>query len=247
MTTQEHFLSKRQRYQLIALPQHFSEEEMVRDWTLSPSDTAEVEKYRKSFRLFIAIQLCAVRLYGRFLPHVQDLSPHIINYVGQQLGLPPSLAVEVPERKATYTDHRHNSMTYLGFQKFDAHAQAQLEAWIEQEARRGTLPDALFQQAENHLFDQRVLLPGPSVLERLIMHVCSHVHVELFATVFRRLSPALRQAIDQLLLVPDGEQHSAFYRLKEYPPAPSIASIQAYLQRYHTVAKTGIDACETPG
>jgi len=106
------------------------------------------------------------------------------------------------------------------------------------------LPDTLFQQVEQHLLDKRVLLPGPSVLERLIIHVCSQVHVELFETVFRRLSPALRQAIDQLLLVPDGEPHSAFYRLKEYPPAPSIASIQSYLQRYHTVAETGIDTLE---
>ena len=71
--------------------------------------------------------------------------------MGPQLGLPPSLVVEVPERQATYTDHRHTIMTYLGFQKFDDHAQAQLEAWIEQEARRGALPDALFQQAETHL------------------------------------------------------------------------------------------------
>jgi hypothetical protein len=91
---------------------------------------------------------------------------------------------------------------------------------------------------------QRVLLPGPSGLERLVIHVCSNVHGELFETVFTRLSPELRQAIDQLLLVPDGEQHSAFYRLKEYPPAPSIASIQAYLHRYHTVAETGIAAFE---
>jgi hypothetical protein len=246
VTTQDQFLSKRQRYQPIALPQHFSDEEMVRDWTLSPSDIAEVAKYRHSFRLFIAIQLCAVRLYGRFLNHVHELSPHIISYLGQQLALPPALVVAVPERKATYTEHRHHIMTYLGFQPFDDQAHAQLEAWIEHEARRGMLPDALFQQVEQHLLDQRVLLPGPSVLERLIIHVCSHVHVQLFETVFSRLSPALRQAIDQLLLVPDGEQHSAFSRLKEYPPAASIASIQAYLQRYHTVAETGIDALEIP-
>ena len=62
MTTQDQFLSKRQRYQPIALPQQCSDEEMVRDWTLSPSDIAEIAKYRHSFRLFIAIQLCAVRL-----------------------------------------------------------------------------------------------------------------------------------------------------------------------------------------
>jgi hypothetical protein len=39
---------------------------MARDWTLSDSDRAEIGKYRKSSRLFVAMQLCAVRLYGRF-------------------------------------------------------------------------------------------------------------------------------------------------------------------------------------
>ena len=242
--TKEQFLSKRQRYQPITLPQRFSDEEMVRDWTLSASDIEEVEKYRKNFRLFVAIQLCSVRLYGRFLNQVHDLSPHIINYLGQQLDLPPSLVVEVPQRKATYTDHRQNIMAYLGFQRFDDPIQQQLETWIEQQARLGTLPHDLFAQAEHYLLDQRVLLPGPSVLERLIVRVCSDVHLQLFETVFRQLSPALRQAIDRLLMVPDGEQRSYFYHLKAYPPAASISSIQAYLQRYQTVAETGIDAFE---
>jgi Domain of unknown function (DUF4158) len=52
MPTPEQFLSKRQRYQPVAFPQHCSEEEMARDWTLSDSDRAEVSKYRKSSRLF---------------------------------------------------------------------------------------------------------------------------------------------------------------------------------------------------
>ena len=61
------------------------------------------------------------------------------------------------------------------------------------------------------------------ILERLIIYVCSEVHLQLFETVFRQLSPELRQAIDRLLMVPDGEQRSYFYHLKEYPPAPSIS------------------------
>ena len=246
MTPKEQFLSNRQRYQPISLPQNFSDEEMARDWTLSASDREEIAKYRKNFRLFVAIQLCSIRLYGRFLNQVHDLSPHIVNYLGQQLDLPPSLDVEVPERKATYTDHRQNIMTYLGFQRFDESAQEQLETWIEQQAQLGILPDELFQRAENHLLDKRVLLPGPSVLERLIIHVCSDVHLQLFERVFRRLSPELRQAIDRLLTIPDGEQRSSFFHLKEYPPTPSISSIQSYLQRYQTVAETGIDDFEIP-
>jgi hypothetical protein len=65
--------------------------------------------------------------------------------------------------------------------------------------------------------------------------------------MFQRLAPALRHAIDQLLTVPEGEQRSTFYYLKEYPPAATISSIQSYLQRYQTVSETGIDAFEAQG
>src|SRR5215510_7447397 len=94
MPTPEQFLSQRQRYQPVAVPQHVSEEDLARDWTLSDHDRAEVSKHRKSSRLFVAIQLCAVRLYGRFCSQVHDLSPHIVHYLGRQLDLPPSLALE---------------------------------------------------------------------------------------------------------------------------------------------------------
>lgn len=75
MTTKEQFLSHRKRYQPISLPQHFSDEEMARDWTLSERDTQEIGKYRTSYRLFIAIQLCSIRLYGRFIQDVHRCHP----------------------------------------------------------------------------------------------------------------------------------------------------------------------------
>ena len=244
MTTQEQFLSKRQRYQPLSLPHDFSDEEMTRDWTLSDMDKEEISNYRKIFRLHIAIQICAVRLYGRFLNQVHDLSPQIVNYLGQQLNLPPSLVVQTPEREATYLEQRQNVLKHLGFQRFDQLSQKHLELWLEQKARLGLLPDELFEQAEHHLLDQRILLPGPSVLERLIIHICSTVHQQLFESVSEQLSPELRQAIDQLLKVSEGEKRSYFHHLKAYPPAATISSLQSYLERYQTVAATGIDDFE---
>ena len=135
-------------------------------------------------------------------------------------------------------------MKHLGFQKFDQAAQAKLETWLEQQTRLGLLPEELFQKAEHHLLDQRILLPGPSVLERLIIHICSTLHQQLFESVFQHLSPELRRAIDQLLRVSEGEQRSYFHHLKAYPPAATISSLQSYLERYQTVAATGIDDFE---
>ena len=245
MTAKEQFLSKRKRYQPISLPQEFSDEEMARDWTLSAEDKVEIGKYRKSNRLYIAIQLCAVHLYGRFLNQVHDVSPRIVNYVGSQLDLAPSLTIQVPEREATYLEHRQNILSYLGFQRFDENAQEQLKIWLEEQAQSGLLPNELFQQAESYLLASRILLPGPSVLERLIIHICAEVHGQLFESIYQRLSPDLRTSIDQLLTVPEGEQRSAFYELKEYPPAATISSLRTYLKHYRTVSETGIDTFET--
>src|SRR4029434_777307 len=65
-----------------------------------------------------------------------------------------------------------------------------------------------------------------------------------FKPTCNAITPSLRRALVRWRHA--GDQHSAFCGLKEYPPAASIASIQAYLQRYHTVAETGIDALEIP-
>jgi hypothetical protein len=132
-----------------------------------------------------------VRLYGRFLNGLHDLSPRIVNYLNRQLDLSPSLTIQVPEREATYLEQRKTILNYLGFQKFDEVVQEQLQTWLEERVKQGVLPDALFQQAESYLLASRTLLPGPSVLERLIIHVCSKVHAQLFESIYQRLSPNL--------------------------------------------------------
>ncbi len=168
MTANEKFLNQRQRYQPVTLPQDFSDEEMARDWTLSEADQQEIVKYRKNSRLFIAIQLCAVQLYGRFLLEVNDLSPRIISYLNGQLDLPPSLTIAMPDRDATVSEQCKNILSYLGFSKYDDEAQARLQAWLEKQAHQGFLPDELFLRAERFLLSERVVLPGPTVLERVL-------------------------------------------------------------------------------
>ena len=187
VSRQEQFLSNRQRYQPISLTQTLSDEELAKDWTLSECDKQEVRKYRKQYRLTVAIQICAIRLYGRFLNQVHDLSPRIANYLGQQLDLPPSLTVQLPEREATYLEHRQNVLRYLGFRRFGEAEQHQLETWLRQKTLAGILPDALFQQAEGYLLDHRILLPGPSVLERTVIHICTNAHNRLLESIFQRL------------------------------------------------------------
>ena len=150
MPPPEPFLSQRHRYQPLALPQHFADEALVRNCTLVEGDHQDSARYRKGCRVSIALHICAVRVYGRFINHVHDASPHMIHDLGQPLAVPPSLTVEVPERDATVLEHRQHVLKPLGFQRFEPMAQAQLQPWIAPQARRGTLPEARWQQAEQH-------------------------------------------------------------------------------------------------
>lgn len=79
------------------------------------------------------------------------------------------------------------------------------------------------------------------MLKRLVAGVCSTAHAEIFETLYRRLSPELKQAVDKLLSVPVGEQRSAFYQLKEYPPSARVSWLRDYLRRYRMPAVAGID------
>jgi TnpA family transposase len=227
---------------MIVLPQSFSDEEMVRNWTLSENDKIEINKFRKIFRPFIAIQLCTIRLYGRFLKNIHDLSPQITNYLNFQLGLPPLLTIIVPEREATYLEQRKKILSYTGFCKFSEDKEEQLINWIEYHANKGELPNELFPKVERYLLSNRILLPGPSVITRIITQTCSKVHDKFYESIYIQLTPELCKSIDGLLNVAEGEQNSYFYQLKEYPPSAKISSIKSYLRRYNILLETGINS-----
>jgi len=84
----------------------FTDEKLAHDWTVGEKDMNFIQPYRKPFRLWLCVQLCVMRLYGRFLEHCTDLSPHIINYLTSQLALEPTLNISAPAPEATYIEQR---------------------------------------------------------------------------------------------------------------------------------------------
>jgi hypothetical protein len=185
VTMKERFLSQRQRYSPISLPRNFSDEEMARDWTLTELDLKELGRYRMVYRLYIAVQICAVRLYGRFIGEVDDLSIRILSYLSGQLNLQPIMTIQKPERRATRSDYQQKILTYLGFKRFDETAEAMLRDWLTQKAEQRALPESLFSEAEQYLLDNFILLPGPTILERLIIRICNEAHEQFFGDIVK--------------------------------------------------------------
>lgn len=220
----------------------FSEEELIRDWTLSAQDKSLLSKFRKNNRQNIAIQICAVRLYGQLLNNYGDLSPRIINYINKQLELPPTLYATIPTREATYLEHRKHVLNYLGFKTFNDDVKRKLEKWIINQIHKGIpLTDELLPKAEQFLFSEKIILPGATRLRRLINSICSQHQQDIFDKTYAKLTPKLRQSIDSLLVLKRSGDKSQFSVLKEYPPAATITALQTYIKRYHLLEEMGLD------
>ncbi len=209
----------------------FSDEEIARDWTLSDSDLKQISAFRKSYQLYAGVQICSVRLQGFFLASVQELSPHIINYLNSQIGLPLTMYINPPTRRATRSQYHRQILTHLGFRKYDEKAHPELEDWARKKAEEGLFPHDILLLAEEFLLKKKIVLPSRITLERQINSLCSEVHSKIFESIYKQLSPELKRNLNDLL-ISEENQVSLFSRLKESPPSARISSLKIYLDRY---------------
>ena len=238
----------RQRRSLLSLPLDPSDEELARDWTLSEADRAEIQQCRgDDNRLRFAIQLCILRLYGCFLNDYETVPLRIVNHLGRQLGLPPMLLLGPSPRPATESEYQQRLRCYLGYRPFDADIQAELESWLEQKARAGAASPQLLLYAQDVLRSWQVIPPAVSTLERLVASVAARAQDDTFERIAARLSPEMRQTIDELLAVPADESKSPLFYLKAYPPEPTPPAILSYLERERFLRALGVTEIDLDG
>ena len=116
--TPEVLLPARAHRPVLVLPEDPSDDELLRHWTLSEADTRESLRCRgDDNRRRFALQLCALRIFGRFVPNHIAVPVRILNYLGRQLDLPPTLFLPPPHREATDLEQEQRIRAYLQIQR----------------------------------------------------------------------------------------------------------------------------------
>ncbi|MEV5893714.1 hypothetical protein [Nonomuraea fuscirosea] len=99
----------------------------------------------------------------------------------------------------------------------------------------------MFDQSVAWLRRHRVLLPGVTVLERLVASVREQADERLYATVARQVEradpAALRRELSGLLVVPPGPRMSELERLRQAPKRQSGTEMARALQRVDDIAR----------
>src|SRR5208282_5739927 len=173
--------------------------------------------------------------HGYFLDDYRHAPIKIVNHLSRQLGLPPVLFLDRPGRAQTERAQSLRIRRHLGIRDFDRRVAADLRDWLRPGAIEGRTAAELMARAEDRLREWRVILPASSTLERLVTAEVTQATTDLYGKISSRLPPALREAIDLLVEVPEGDARSSLFRLKDYPKSANAAVIKGDIVRLRLI------------
>ncbi|MET9248024.1 DUF4158 domain-containing protein [Nonomuraea sp. NPDC003709] len=197
-------------------------------------------------RLGLAVQWTTVRMLGVFLTENPLAVPSgAVAFVAEQLDLDPACFADYRQRPKTAYEHAWQIRELLGYRDFGVCEQevrqyVAARVWASVEG-----PRALFDRTRVHLLKERILLPGITVLVRLVGEVRRAENERLHALLSGRLSQEMRAALVGLLAVPDGKRRSELERLRTPPRKASGRVMAEELRRVAEIARLGAGVVAT--
>ena len=170
-------------------------------------------------RLGFAVQLGTVRFLGTFLSDPTDVPATVTTYVAHQLGLQETTGLTQYDSRDTHWDHATEIQQEYDYRDF--HTPRELcplvrwlytRAWLSAER-----PSVLFDLATARLVERKVLLPGVTVLERLVARVRDRAAIRLWHMLARLPNSDQQAKLAALLELPDGANSSPLDRLRRAP------------------------------
>jgi len=244
-TVQELFISLSDRENLNRFPSDIPEDDLIAFFTLSTIDKdLLVNKRGDHNRLGFALQLCTVRYLGYCPDDLVHIPATVISYLAKQLEIisPVALLLQYGQRKHTRTDHLQEIVTFIGYIKakqtdFDA-----LEVWLIERALEHDKPMLLFTLACEHLYKNKILRPGVTVIERLVISARQQAQQQTYDAMAAILKPEVCLFLDSLLDVDDSIGRTPLYWLKygatSNKPSDILNNIKKieYLRQHHIEA-----------
>lgn len=193
-------------------------------------------------RLGFGLQLATVRFLGTLLSDPTEAPPGAVGYVAMQLGITdPSCLCRYLKRPATHREDAAEIRRVYGYKSFGTNPQhfrfvrwLYARAWLSAER-----PSVLFDLATAWLVERKVLLPGVTVLARLVARVREHATRRLWRELAASASECQRGRLEALLVIPAGQRRTELDRLRRAPVRVSAPEMTSALQRYAEVRALG--------
>jgi TnpA family transposase len=201
-------------------------------------------------RLGLMLQATTVRYVGRFLEDPLDVPWPVVEYLASQLGIVDASCLKrYTDRQMTAYEHAWQIREVYGLRVFeDAEATAGLRQFLDGRAwTHAEGPGALFDHGVGWLRRNRVLLPGITVLIRLVVTVreaaAERMHTTLGGAA-TAVDPMLPGRLRASLTVADGSRFSEMESWRRAPTRVSGPGLVKALDRAADLEGLGVRSAD---
>lgn len=242
------FLSDRERSVYQSIPADWSPADIDQFGGLSPLDRQLIAVQRRDYnRLGFALQLITIRLLNH-LPQTwyNQLPASLTAHVAAQLTIDPAVLKTYGEREATRTTHTQTILAYLKRRRWQPLIDTgSLETWLLERAIEHDNERVLLAMACDWLRAEGILRPAIIEMERLVISVAELAHQETYRRLDALLTPALKEALDTLLVVDAQLSLTPHNWLARPPVSPTFSQIRLTLCKRQYLTAVGVEAWQT--
>lgn len=220
--------------------------QLAKYFHLDDADLMVMAAWREDHtRLGFAVQLCTVRFLGNFLGDWSETPPVVLTHLAHQLGIEDITAWQRDYiGSKTQKRHRQFIREAYGYEEFHGSRKTftllrrlYARAWIAEER-----PLVLFDFATTWLVRHKVLLPGATVLERLIARIINRTNERLWQAMAQLPNDVQAQQLLALLEMEEGKRISRLERLRREERRVSSRTIVAAIRRLNMVRALDVGA-----
>jgi Domain of unknown function (DUF4158)/Tn3 transposase DDE domain len=213
-----------------------NEAQLARYFHLDEADLAFISARRgDQNRLGFALQLTSVRFLGGFPSDLALVPPNVQAFVARQLSIGDvAVLADYAKRETTQREHAATIRKRYGYREFGDPPWAfrlgrllYARAWVGDER-----PSLMFDFATAWLIQNKVLLPGASVLSRLIAEIRERAANRLWRRLSSLPTSEQKAKLETLLQVPEGMRASRFDHYRKGPVTISGPAFNAAVERY---------------
>ena len=236
-------LTERQRHALYGLPTE--QPDLLRHYVLNDHDVGLIKKRRRpENKLGFALQVCALRYPGRLLQPGDEIPSNLLSFIGAQIGLSSEDLLSYGTRKQTRYAHASSMLDLYGFTKFDLESQPELQTWISDTAEQAKSNEWLAQAIIAKLRKLKILLPGPSRLERLCAKELVAAENRITKRIAERVDNETVAALSNLLEEHVTKTMTRFVWLRQHEVGNNSRVINDLLDRLELINQIDVaDAC----